>query len=112
MILYNSMLKINEIYYLPCWELYMDLIETKDNPEDDNFYNWDSIDNQDINLYKKNLKNNMDIIIDIVKNNIIDITNNTEGYYIENDEVVLDLGLTYCHECHHLIDSYGYCKCI
>ena len=41
--LYNSILKINKKYYLPCWILYMDLIETKDNPEAIDFYDWDTI---------------------------------------------------------------------
>ena len=111
MLLYNSMLKINIRYYLPCWQLYMDLIETRGNPEDYNFYNWDLINVNIDNSYKRNMKNNMDIIIAIVEKNVIDITNNTEGYYIENDEIVLDLGLTNCSECHSLIDTYGYCKC-
>ncbi len=111
MILYNSMLKINIKYYLPCWELYMDLIETKYNPEDYHFYNWNLIDITIDNCYKKNLKNNMDVVIKIVEKQVIDIINNTEGYYIENGEVVLDLGLTNCPECHSLIDTFGYCKC-
>ena len=54
MLLYNSMLKINPKYYLPCWILYMDLIETKGNPEDYNFYDWGIIN---INsCYKRNFK--------------------------------------------------------
>ena len=109
MILYNSMLKINEIYYLPCWELYMDLIETKCNPEDCNFYNWDLI-NID-SCYKRNLKDNIDVIIKLVEKNIIDITVITEGYIIENGEVLLDLGLINCVDCNHFIDIYGYCNC-
>ena len=107
--LYNSILKINKKYYLPCWILYMDLIETKDNPEDYYFYDWDSIfiDNN----YKNNLNNNIDNIIEIVKENVIKITNNTKNYYIENDDVILDLGLINCYNCHHIIDAYGYCNC-
>ena len=90
MLLYNSILKINPKYYLTCWELYMDLIETKGNPEDYNFYNWDTI-NID-NCFIRNFKDNMDAIIEIVENKIIDITINTEGYIIENGEIFLDLG--------------------
>ncbi len=111
MLLYNSMLKINIKYYLPCWELYMDLIETKGNLEDYDFYNWDLIDISLDGLYKRNLKDNIDIIIQIVEKNVIAITNNTDGYYIENGEVYLDLGLTNCLDCHTLVDIYGYCKC-
>jgi hypothetical protein len=71
------MLKINPKYYLPCWELYMDLIETKGNPEDYNFYDWGIID---INSsFKRNLKDNINIIIEIVEKQVIDIINNTYG---------------------------------
>ena len=111
MLLYNSMLKINIRYYLPCWELYMDLIETRGNPEDYNFYNWDLVYINIDNSYKRNLKDNMDVIIDIIEKQIINITNNTEGYTIENGEVVLDLGLTNCPDCHSLIDTCGNCNC-
>ncbi len=107
--LYNSMLKINKKYYLPCWILYMDLIETKDNLEDYYFYDWDSIN---INsCYKYDLNNNIDTVIKMVKDNVINITNNTKNYCIENDEVILDLGLINCSICHHFIDAYGYCNC-
>lgn len=109
MILYNSMLKINPKYYLSCWILYMDLIETKDNPEDYDFYDWGNIYIE--NSYKQNFKDNMDIIIDIVKEFVIIITNNTDGYIVENNEVFLDLGLINCTKCHCIIDIYGYCKC-
>jgi hypothetical protein len=87
----------------------MDLIETKGNPEDYNFYNWDIIN---INSsFKINLKNNINIIIEIVENQVIDITLNTDGYTIENGEVFLDLGLINCFTCHNIIDAYGYCHC-
>ncbi len=111
MLLYNSMLMINEKYHLPCWTLYMDLIETKSNPEEENFYDWSAIYNSDINLYKKNLQDNIDIIISIVEKNLIDITNNTPGYSIDNGEVMLDIGLICCSKCNHFIDTYGYCYC-
>jgi hypothetical protein len=111
MLLYNSILKINIKYYLPCWELYMDLIETKDNPEDYNFYNWGLINTDINNCFKRNLEDNMDKIIEIVEKQVIDITNNTEGYNIEDGEVILDLGLVNCAECYTLIDIYGYCNC-
>ena len=105
------MLMINEKYHLPCWTLYMDLIDTKSNPEDESFYEWGAIYNSDINLYKKNLQDNMDIIIELVKKNVIDITNSTPGYCFDNEEVMLDIGLICCPNCHHFIDTYGYCYC-
>ena len=115
MLLYNSMLLINEIYHLPCWTLYMDLIDTKKNPEDYNFYNWDAIgenlDDCNLNLYKRNLEDNMNIIIEIVKKYVILITSNTPGYCVDNEEVMLDLGLICCPNCNHFIDTYGYCYC-
>lgn len=111
MLLYNSMLKINPTYYLPCWILYMDLIETRNNPEEYNFYDWNSINIIIDSCYKRNLKDNMDIIINIVKNSVITITNKTLNYSIENEEVILDLGLVKCNYCHHIIDAYGYCYC-
>ena len=107
--LYNSMLKINPKYYLDYWILYMDLIETKDNPEDYDFYDWGLININ--NCYKRNLNNNMNEIINNVHQYIIDIINNTDGYIIEDDEVILDLGLINCFKCHNIIDIYGYCHC-
>ncbi len=89
----------------------MDLIETKNNPNNFSFYNWDLIDIDIDNYYKKNMVNNMDAVIEIVEKQVIDITNNTEGYTIENGEVYLDLGLSNCGECHSLIDVYGHCGC-
>lgn len=109
MLLYNSMLKINPKYYLNCWILYMDLIETKDNPEDYDFYDWGLIYIDD--CYRRNLKDNMNEIIEIVYQYIIDIIDNTYGYIIENGEIFLDLGLINCPTCHNIIDAYGYCNC-
>jgi hypothetical protein len=89
----------------------MDLIETKGNPENYNFYNWNLIDIHIDSSYKRNLKDNMDAIINIVEKQVINITTNTEGYTIEYGEVFLDLGLINCPDCHNFIDIYGYCKC-
>lgn len=116
MLLYNNILKINTKYYLPCWLLYMDLVETKDNPEDFYFYNWESLENHSnisqINMYKKNMDNNMDMIIKLVEDAIIDITNRYDNYTIDNYEIIIDLGLTKCLKCKNLINTYGYCKCV
>ncbi len=115
MLLYNSILKINKKYYLPCWMLYMDLIETYSNPEDYNFYDWDSLENHSlinqINTFKNNIENNMDNIIKLVEECVISITNEYDNYIIENNEITIDLGLTKCSNCHELIDTFGYCDC-
>ena len=114
--LLNSILRINKKYYLPCWLLYMDLIETKDNPENFNFYEWESLNNHpninQINIYKRNMEKNIEIIINLIEECIIDITNEYEMYNIDiNDEITIDLGLIKCTYCYSLIDAYGYCKC-
>ncbi len=115
MLLYNSILKINKKYYLPCWMLYMDLIETQHNPENFNFYDWDSLENHllinQITAYKYNMDKNMDNIIKLVEECVIDITNEYEYYNIEDNEIFIDLGLTKCINCHELIDIFGYCYC-
>ena len=115
MLLYNSILKINKKYFLPCWNLYMDLIETKSNPENYEFYDWYSLNDHpnmiQINLYKRNMNQNMDIIIKLAKQAVIDITKKYKCYLIENNQLTLDIGLIKCKECNDLIDIYGYCKC-
>ncbi len=118
MLLYNNILKINKKYYLPCWMLYIDLIETKDNPENFYFYDWDSLENHplinEINSYKNNMDNNMDNIIKLVEICVIYITNNNDNYIIDiinNNEIIIDLGLNKCLYCNSLIDTYGFCEC-
>ena len=107
--LYDSIFKINPKYYLDCWILYMDLIETKKNPENYDFYDWGLVFIE--HSYRNNLENNMNEIIKLVHQYVIDITNKTEGYFVENGEVFLDLGLINCPTCHSIIDTYGYCNC-
>ena len=115
MLLYNSILKINPKYYLPCWYLYIDLIETKDNPEDYYFYNWNYLEDHpllnEIYIYRNNMENNMDIIINLVEDCVFDITNKYDYYNIDNNEITIDFGLSACIECLHLIDTYGNCSC-
>ena len=55
---------------------------------------------------------NMDIIIKLVEQCVIDITNENDNYNIENNEIIIDLGLIKCNDCNILIDAYGYCKCV
>ncbi len=113
--LLNSILKINKIYYLPCWSLYLDLIETKDNPENYYFYDWESLYNHNninqINIYKKHMDKNINIIIKLVEECILDITNENDIYNIDNNEITINLGLIKCKNCNSLIDAYGYCNC-
>ena len=116
MLLYNSILKINKKYYLPCWMLYMDLIETKNNPEEFYFYDWESLENHplinQINIYNRNLDKNMDNIINLVEQCCIDITNNNDIYNIDiNYEITIDMGLITCIDCYNIIDAYGNCLC-
>jgi hypothetical protein len=116
MLLYNSILKINNKYHLPCWILYMDLLETKDNPENFYFYDWESLyqhpNVNQINTYKYNMDKNMEQIIQLVKQCVIDITNQYDIYNIDiNNEITIDLGLIKCTYCNNLIDTYGYCRC-
>jgi hypothetical protein len=113
--LYNSILNINKIYYLPCWILFMDLVETQGNPEDYYFYNWESLLSHykfyNLHTYKRNFEDNINIILKIVLECVIDITNNTDNYTVDNDEVLLDLGLIKCKDCNNIINTYGYCNC-
>jgi hypothetical protein len=113
--LYNSMLSINKNEYLECWKLYMDLIETEFNPEDIQFYDWDLIKNHEnynnLDMYKRNINDNMNIIIDIVEYIIRDITNNTEGYFIVNDNILANYDLIRCGDCGNMWDGFAQCNC-
>ena len=113
--LYNSMLSINKNEYLECWKLYMDLIETEFNPEDIQFYDWDLINNHEnynnLDMYKRNINDNMSIIIDIVEYIIRDITNNTEGYFIVNDNILANYDLIRCSDCGNMWDGFAQCNC-
>jgi hypothetical protein len=98
----------------------MDLIETQGNPENYDYYDWDSIKDhplyEQINNYKRNMDQNMDNIILLVEESIIDITNNTEGYIINyednNINIDIDCGITKCVNCGELLDGYNKCHCI
>ncbi len=113
--LYDSIKNINEIDYLPCWVLYMDLIETYDNPEDINFYNWESISSHpeypQLDMYKKNLNDNMSIVIIMVEKCVKDITNNIDGYFIIDDIIYVDFGLVKCVLCGNIWDGNAQCQC-
>lgn len=113
--LYNSMLNINKSEYLECWKLYMDLVETEFNPEDISFYDWELISHHknynQLDMYKKNMNDNMNIIIDIVENIIRDITNNTEGYFIIDDNILSNYDMIRCNDCGNVWDGFSQCNC-
>ncbi len=113
--LYNSMLNINKNEYLECWKLYMDLVETEFNPEDLHFYDWELIKNHENNnlldMFKKNINDNMTVIIEIVEYIIRDITNNTEGYFIVDDNILANYDLIRCNECGNIWDGNAQCNC-
>lgn len=113
--LYNSILNIDILDYLECWKLYMDLVETEFNPEDCEFYEWDLISYHEhfnqLQLYLKNMNNNMSIIIDIVENIIKDITERTFGYFIIDNKVHIDHGLVKCMKCGNIWDGNAQCLC-
>ena len=113
--LYNSMIKIESIYYLQNWILYMDLIETKNNIENITFYNWESIEHHELyyllDMYKKNINDNIDIIIDIVKSIVIDITNQTNGYNINDNIIDISFELVQCEKCGNIWDGNAQCNC-
>ncbi len=113
--LYNSILNLNIIDYLDCWKLYMDLVETEVNPEDCEFYEWDLISNHEnfykLQIYLKNMNDNISIIIDIVENIIKDITERTFGYFINNNRVHIDHGLVKCMKCGNIWDGNAQCLC-
>ena len=110
------MVSINEIYYLPCWYLYMDLIETRDNPENIDFYDWNSIYHHDmfydLHLLIRNMEDNMNIIIAIVENIVKDITNNMKGYRIYDNIIEIMFELTKCESCGNVWDGYAQCMCV
>ena len=115
--LYNNMLNIDKIYYLPCWYLYMDLIETRYNPEQTQFYDWSSIYNNDmfydLHLLIRNIEGNMNIVIAIVEKIVKNITNDMNGYTIyNNNDIEISIGLSKCELCGNVWDGYAQCMCV
>ncbi len=110
------MINIDKMYYLPCWYLYMDLIETRYNPEPINFYDWSSISHHnmfhDLHLLIRNMEDNMSIIIAIVETIVKDITNNTDNYIIRNNEIEITFDLVKCDMCNRVWDGYAQCPCL
>jgi len=117
--LYNSIVKLNEQFYLPEWYLYLELCETENNIEPFDFYNWETINNEEeyniIFMMKNDFKNNFDVIIDIVQNIVVDNIKHKNGYNYINNKVVLDWwvldGLYQCTNCGNIWDGYAQCIC-
>jgi predicted Zn finger-like uncharacterized protein len=113
--LYNSILNIDILDYLDCWKLYMDLVETEFNPEDFEFYDWNLIEDHEkfheLQLFLKNINDNMPIIIDIVENIIKDITEKYDGYFIIDNKIYIDYGLVKCMKCGNIWDGNAQCLC-
>ena len=113
--LYKSMVNINKNDYLECWKLYMDLVETEFNPENMFFYDWDLISYHEyyneLDMYKKNINDNMSIIIDIVENIVKNITNNTDGYFIIDNNILVNYDLISCKDCGNIWDGFSQCNC-
>lgn len=102
------------------WELYTDLIDTKNNLEDKSFYNWDLINShylyQDIKLLLNDFNNNINIIIDTVKQILIDFIKEDNRFNYINDENIivkqwhLD-DLICCGNCGNIWDGFAQCNC-
>ncbi len=93
----------------------MDLVETEFNPEDIQFYDWELIKNHEnynlLDMFKKNMNDNMTVIIEIVEYIIRDITNNTEGYFIVDDKILANYDLIKCNDCGNIWDCNAQCNC-
>lgn len=113
--LYKSLKSIHKIDYLDCWNIYMDLVETEHNVENVDFYNWEYISfHKDyflLDMYKRNINDNIETIINMVEDIIRDITNNTDGYFIVGDIVHVDFGLIKCVNCGNIWDGNAQCNC-
>ena len=117
--LYLNMVNTKQTEYLECWKIYMDLVETEFNPEDISFYDWDLISyhhnyNQ-LDIYKRNMNDNMSIIINLVEEIIKDITNKTTCYIILDDNIILTKPFTSdlikCNDCGNIWDGFSQCNC-
>ena len=93
--LYYNMINIDRELHLPCWKIYMDLIETQHNPEPVDFYDWDLIESHpnayDLPIYKKNMNECINKIVTLVESIVCDITNSSQYYKIVNTDIIIDM---------------------
>jgi len=120
MSLFNQFLNIDKTYHLYNWNLYIELIETKETHESFDFYEWSTIQdnikyNEILMLSKLDFSSNFDNIIEIVKSIIIEIIQDTPGYHYENNKIKLDWwvyeNLVKCNNCSNIWDGYAQCNC-
>ena len=113
--LYYNMVDIDRANYLPCWILYMDLVETIHHPESPDFYDWLSIemhpDAYHLHMYKKNMSECMHLLVAMVENIVRDITNMTPGYRISGDTINISNYMITCENCGRVWDGYAQCDC-
>jgi hypothetical protein len=110
-----------DIYLQPYeWILYHDLIETKNNLESINFYEWefikDNIKYQEIKLLLNDFENNIVKIIDIVKDIMIEnIKNDNRFTYVDDDHIKVKWwhlkSLVKCENCGNIWDGFAQCTC-
>lgn len=108
-------------YYQPFdWNLYKDLIDTKSNLESISFYEWEYIENdikyQDIKLLLNDFDNNINTIINLVKEIIIDnIKTDNRFEYCNDNKIKVHSwyleGMTCCENCGNIWDGYAQCNC-
>lgn len=120
MSLFNQIINIKQDYYLYNWNIYRELIETKNNHEPFEFYDWESIKDNikyyDILLLAKlDFTGNFDKIIDIVENIIIETIKQTPGYEYKDNKLELDWwvyeNLVKCNNCSNIWDGFAQCNC-
>jgi hypothetical protein len=118
--LFNNIINIDQKYYLDGWRLYIELIETKNNPESIEFYEWDNLYDDEIKnemfyYIKLDFNGNIDKIITILEKYIIDIINNTNGYSYKNNKLEIEWwvlkDLVKCGYCGNIWDGFAQCNC-
>jgi hypothetical protein len=102
------------------WKLYQDLIDTQYCLENINFYDWDYIKDdiryQEIRLLLNDFENNFFIIIDIVKNIMINKIKTDNRFEYNGDNYIkvkwwyLE-SLVCCENCGNIWDGYAQCNC-
>lgn len=114
--LYYNIINIDKANYIPCWNLYIKLIETIDCPKNIDFYDWESInihpDSHLLCTYKQNIRDCMHVLIPIVENIVRNITNTTPGYNICDDAIYITNYMITCTNCGRVWDGYAQCDCV
>ena len=62
-------------------------------------------------MYKRNINDNIINIIDIVEKIVIDITNKTNGYIVEDNNISILFELVECEKCGNIWDGNAQCNC-